>query len=77
MPVVRVCARCRKGFLCSTYQLIEHWTNCSPVHPTNAKLETASPANRPTIQNSGIRTTASSGSPQLSTNPKEAPKTVL
>ena len=24
MPVVRICPRCRKGFLKSTYQMIEH-----------------------------------------------------
>ena len=28
MPVVRVCANCKKGFLMSTYQLIRHVEKC-------------------------------------------------
>jgi hypothetical protein len=30
MPVVRLCPHCRKGFLKSTYQMIEHATKCNP-----------------------------------------------
>lgn len=28
MPTVRLCPYCRKGFLKSTYQMIEHVKNC-------------------------------------------------
>ena len=74
MPVVRICARCRKGFLCSTYQLIEHWKTCSPVLPKNASIETGSPADRPQIQNHRVRAAASADPaqfPNLSRNPPE------
>lgn len=28
MPQVHECASCKKAFLCSTYQLLEHWEKC-------------------------------------------------
>ena len=32
MPVARTCAHCKKTFLCSTYQLIEHVFNKCPEY---------------------------------------------
>ena len=32
MPVARTCAHCKKTFLCSTYQLIDHVFNKCPEY---------------------------------------------
>ena len=30
MPVLRLCPHCKRGFLKSTYQMLEHVTKCNP-----------------------------------------------
>lgn len=39
MPVVRVCAHCKKSMLASTYQLIDHVFNKCPVYKEKVKTE--------------------------------------
>ena len=35
MPVVRVCAHCKKSMIASTYQLMDHVFNKCPVYKEN------------------------------------------
>ena len=37
MPVVRVCAHCKKSMIVSTYQLMDHVFNKCPVYKENVK----------------------------------------
>lgn len=37
MPVVRVCAHCKKSMIASTYQLMDHVFNKCPVYKENVK----------------------------------------
>jgi hypothetical protein len=39
MPVVRVCAHCKKSMLASTYQLIDHVFNKCPVYKEKVKIK--------------------------------------
>ena len=35
MPVVRLCSKCNKYFMVSTYGLIEHYKKCNGVKSNN------------------------------------------
>ncbi len=39
MPVVRVCAHCKKSMIASTYQLIDHVFNKCPVYKEKEKVK--------------------------------------
>ena len=51
MPVVRLCPHCRKSFLKSTYQMIEHATKCNP----NGYVTISCKKNTSVIQTEGIK----------------------
>ena len=39
MPIVRICAHCKKSMLASTYQLMDHVFNKCPVYKEKVKIE--------------------------------------
>jgi len=50
MPHVRCCPYCRKCFIKSTYQMIEHATKCKDVNPYPTSTPNPIPKSPPTEQ---------------------------